>query len=216
MRRSAGPGSPTGRRLQRPAPGQPFSGHRRTGRTGCRRNSSPTRTSSLSHGERTHLTLLPRRSATGRERRRRVRLRRTAAGAATIWLLAALLHVRPNELLGVLLEHLVDLVEDGVHVVGELFVPLLDFLCTASLGLFGLFGAPRGLPLTACVLRCHMTTSVSPNAIVTRGSPAQSRQPEIGTNSLHTRGASPPASPPGRRGLVRRQKGAQQGGATGG
>src|SRR5690349_16227363 len=111
-------------------------------------------------------------------------------------LLAALLHVRPNELLGVLLEHLVDLVEDGVHVVGELFVPLLDFLGTASLGLFGLFGAPRGLPLTACVLRCHVTTSVSPNAIVTRGSPAQSRQPEIVTPA----GGHPPRPPRDRRG----------------
>src|SRR5207244_13408798 len=131
-------------------------------------------------------------------------------------LLAALLHVRPNELLGVLLEHLVDLVEDGVHVVGELFVPLLDFLCTASLGLFGLFGAPRGLPLTACVLRCHMTTSVSPNAIVTRGSPAQSRQPEIGTNSLHTRGASPPREPPGPYGAGQTAKGGRNRGCTGG
>src|SRR4029077_2576812 len=115
------------------------------------------------------------------------------AGAATIWLLAALLHVRPNELLGVLLEHLVDLVENGVHVVGELFVPLLDFLGTAGLGLLGLLGAPRGLPLTACVLRCHVTTSVSPNAIVTRGSPAQSRQPEIVTPA----GGFAPREPPG-------------------
>src|SRR5580704_4363667 len=203
MRRSAGPGSPTGCRLPHLPPGRMFSGHRRTGRTGCRRNTSPTRTSSLSHSERTHLTLLPRGSATGAV----ASAYGEPAGAATIWLLAALLHVRPNELLGVLLEHLVDLVEDGVDVVGELFVPLLDFLGTASLGLFGLFGAPRGLPLTACVLRCHVTTSVSPNAIVTRGSPAQSRQAEIGTDSLHTRGASPPADPPGRRGLVRRQRG---------
>src|SRR5690348_18500125 len=90
------------------------------------------------------------------------------------------MHVRPDELLGVLLEYLVDLVEDRVHVVGELLLPLPDLLGTPGLGLLGLFGAPGGLPLTACVLRCHMTTSVSPNAIVTRGSPAQSRQGEIG------------------------------------
>src|ERR1700749_2436080 len=116
-------------------------------------------------------------------------------------ILAALLDVRADELLGVLLQHLVDLVEDGVHVVGELLVPLLDFLGTASLGLFGLFGAPRGLPLTACVLRCHVTTSVSPNAIVTRGSPAQSRQPEIGTDSLSGGGRrGPPRAPAGARG----------------
>src|SRR6266568_1553970 len=75
-------------------------------------------------------------------------------------LLAALLHVGADELLGVLLEHLVDLVEDRIHVVGELLVPLPDFLCAARLGLFGLLGAPRGLPLTACVLRCHVATSV--------------------------------------------------------
>src|SRR5438874_12198408 len=92
---------------------------------------------------------------------------RPAPGAPR--LLAALLHVGPDELLGVLLEHLVDLVQDGVHVVGELFVPLPDFLGAASLGLFGLFGAPRGLLLPACVLRCHLPTSVSRNALVTRG-----------------------------------------------
>src|ERR1035441_8528503 len=57
-------------------------------------------------------------------------------------LLAALLHVRPDELLGVFLEHLVDLVEDRVHVVRELFVPLLALLGGPGLGLLGLFGAP--------------------------------------------------------------------------
>src|SRR5207342_1688493 len=68
-------------------------------------------------------------------------------------------------------------------------VPLPDFLGAAGLGLLGLLGAPRGLPLTACVLRCcHVITSVSPNAIVTRGSPAQSRRAEIGTNSRYPRG----------------------------
>src|ERR1022692_4133606 len=43
-------------------------------------------------------------------------------------LLAALLHVGPDKLLGVFLEHFVDLVEDRVHVVRELFVPLLALL----------------------------------------------------------------------------------------
>src|SRR5580658_7817633 len=98
-------------------------------------------------------------------------------------LLPALLHVGPDELLGVLLEHLVDLVENRVHVVGELLLPLPDLLGGAGLHLVGLFGAPSGLPLTACVLRCHIATSVSPNAIVTRESPAQSRRTKIGTKS---------------------------------
>src|SRR4051812_14941420 len=40
-------------------------------------------------------------------------------------LLAALLDVGPHEVLGVLLEHVVDLVEDGVHVLAELLTALL-------------------------------------------------------------------------------------------
>src|SRR5215470_15593811 len=64
-------------------------------------------------------------------------------------LLAALLHVRPDELLGVLLEHLVDLVEDGIHVVGELFLPLPDFLGAAGLRLSAILRPPRRLRLTA-------------------------------------------------------------------
>src|SRR5664280_2166552 len=44
-------------------------------------------------------------------------------------LLAALLHVRAHELLGVLLQHVVDLVQERVHVVTELVVPLLDRVC---------------------------------------------------------------------------------------
>src|ERR1035438_1048483 len=43
-------------------------------------------------------------------------------------LLAALLNVGPDELLGVLLEYLVDLVEDRVHVISELVLALLDVL----------------------------------------------------------------------------------------
>src|ERR1700727_1610977 len=92
-------------------------------------------------------------------------------------LLSALLHVGPNKFLGVLLEHLVDLVENRVDVVSELFLPLPDFLGRARLGFLGLFGSPRGLLLTTCVLRrCHVATSVSLNVIVTRESPAQSRR----------------------------------------
>src|SRR5215467_7958810 len=70
--------------------------------------------------------------------------------------LAALLDVRADELLGVLLEHLVDLVEDRVHVIGELLVPLLDLLGGGRLVLFGLLGAPRRLPLATGVLRRHL------------------------------------------------------------
>src|SRR6266568_129215 len=47
--------------------------------------------------------------------------------------LAALLHVGPHELLGVLLENLVDLVQDRVHVISELVLPLPDLL--AGLGI---------------------------------------------------------------------------------
>src|SRR5208282_2298448 len=93
-----------------------------------------------------------------------------------------------NELLGVLLEHLVDLVEDRVHVVGELFVPLPDFLGAARLGLFGLLGAPRGLPLTAGVLiRCHVTTSVVP----TLSSPVGVPPNPTGPKSVRTRDPQP-------------------------
>src|SRR3984957_10595509 len=71
-------------------------------------------------------------------------------------LLAALLDVRADELLGVLLEHLVDLVEYRVHVVGELLVPLLDLLGGRGLVFLGLLGTPRRLPLATGVLRCHL------------------------------------------------------------
>src|SRR5450755_2389090 len=40
--------------------------------------------------------------------------------------LAALLHEAPDEVLGVRLEHIVDVVEDRVDVFGELLVPLGD------------------------------------------------------------------------------------------
>src|SRR6201996_1232476 len=71
-------------------------------------------------------------------------------------LLAALLDVGADELLGVLLEHLVDLVEDRVHVVGELLVALLDLFGRGGLVFLGLLGAPRRLPLAPVVVRCHL------------------------------------------------------------
>src|SRR5215831_13624320 len=70
--------------------------------------------------------------------------------------LAALLDVRTDEFLGVLLEHLIDLVEDRVHVVGQLLVPLLGLIGRCGLVFFGLLGAPRRLPLASGVLRCHL------------------------------------------------------------
>src|SRR5690349_3469747 len=72
-------------------------------------------------------------------------------------LLAALLDVTSHELLGVLLQHGVDLVEQVVDVLGDLGVPLgnlrvglggdvLDLLVALALA---------GLRLTAGVSRCH-------------------------------------------------------------
>src|SRR5260370_21975946 len=75
-------------------------------------------------------------------------------------LLAALLNVRPDELLGVLLEYLVDLVEDRVHVIGELLLTLLDVLVRLWRGLLGLLAALGSLPLTTGVLCRHSETSV--------------------------------------------------------
>src|ERR1700722_9145146 len=125
-------------------------------------------------------TLLPRPSVTGTQ----TTLARTPTANRPPVLLSALLHVRPDELLGVLLEHLVDLVEDGVHVIGELFVPLGNLRGGARLGLFGLFGPAGGLLLTACVLvRCHVTTSVVP----TLSSPVGVLPNPAGPKSVRTR-----------------------------
>src|SRR6516162_8593729 len=71
--------------------------------------------------------------------------------------LAALLDIGADELLGVLLEDLVDLVEDRVHVVGQLLVALPYLIDRGSLVLLGLLGPPRRLPLASGVLvRCHV------------------------------------------------------------
>src|SRR5215467_7662787 len=70
--------------------------------------------------------------------------------------LAALLDVRTDEFLGVLLEHLIDLVEDRVHVIGQLLLPLLNLVGRRGLVFFGFLGAPRRLALASGVLRCHL------------------------------------------------------------
>jgi hypothetical protein len=70
-------------------------------------------------------------------------------------LLAALLDVGPDELLGVLLEHVVDLVEDGVDVLGQLLVALTDLGGRVGLRVLCLFGPSGGLALPAGVVRCH-------------------------------------------------------------
>src|SRR5207245_989878 len=74
--------------------------------------------------------------------------------------LPALLHVGPDQLLGVLLEHLVDLVENRVHVVRQPLVAFPDFLGGLRLGLLCLFGTPGCLALSAGVLSRHSGTSV--------------------------------------------------------
>src|SRR5689334_22818830 len=63
------------------------------------------------------------RAATGHARPRPP-AERSARARRPSGLLAALLHVGPDEVLGVLLEHVVDLVQDRVHVLAELFAPL--------------------------------------------------------------------------------------------
>jgi hypothetical protein len=82
------------------------------------------------------------------------------------------LHIRADELFGVLLENLVDLVQDRVDVVGQLVLPLLDLIGLPDIGVLLVLGPPRGLPLTAGVFRRHYLTSVlrgaarGPNAIL--------------------------------------------------
>src|SRR6202042_295702 len=81
--------------------------------------------------------------------------RHPGPAASRVPSVAALFHVGPYDILGVLLEHLVDLVENRVHVVGELLLPLLDVARCLRLRLLGLLAALRGLSLTASVLRRH-------------------------------------------------------------
>src|SRR5262249_38864041 len=55
----------------------------------------------------------------------------------------------------ILLEDLIDLVEDRLHVVAELLLAFLDLLASLRGRVLGLFAAPGGLSLAASVLRCH-------------------------------------------------------------
>src|SRR6266487_2134565 len=94
--------------------------------------------------------------------------------------LPALLDVRADELLGVLLQHFVDLVEDRVNVLGELLVPLLDILAGLGVCLLDLVGPPGCLLLTAGVLGRHTVPPwirggdpLSLNAILAQLCPAQ-------------------------------------------
>src|SRR5262249_31178940 len=75
--------------------------------------------------------------------------------------LPTLLDVGPDELLGVLLQDLVDLVQDRVHVVGQLLLALLDLLARLRVAFLGLLAAPGSLPLAAGVLCRHAETSSS-------------------------------------------------------
>src|SRR5262249_28823921 len=75
--------------------------------------------------------------------------------ARTDGLFPALLDVGADELLGILLEDLIDLVEDRLHVVAELLLAFLDLLASLRGRVLGLFAAPGGLSLSASVLRCH-------------------------------------------------------------
>src|SRR5882757_11540931 len=73
-------------------------------------------------------------------------------------LLAALLHVRPDELLRVLLEHVVDLVEHRVDVLGQLLLPRLG-IGRGAIRLrrvLDLVLAPGGPPLASMLLLRHV------------------------------------------------------------
>jgi hypothetical protein len=91
--------------------------------------------------------------------------------------LAALLHIGPDELLGVLLEHLVDLVQNRVDVVSELVLALLDVLGPLRRAVLLLLAAAGSrLTLSAGVLCRHCRNLRDPrepprslNAILARG-----------------------------------------------
>src|SRR5262245_36764339 len=78
-------------------------------------------------------------------------------------LLSTLLHKPTHELLGVGLEHLVDVFQNRVDVLVELLLALGDVLAALDLGsLFGLRRLLRGLVLLA-TLSCHRPPPVRPN-----------------------------------------------------
>src|SRR6266516_3692547 len=95
-----------------------------------------------------------------------------------------LLDVGPDELLGVLLQHLVDLVQDRVHVVGQLLLALLDLLARLRAALLGVLATPGSLPLAAGVLCRHAVKPPSSSGLLpasTVSSPADSMpNPGIG------------------------------------
>src|SRR5690349_13376939 len=80
-----------------------------------------------------------------------------------LWSLAALLDERLHEVLGVGLEHLVDLVQDRVDVLVELFLALGDVGLGGLGGLDLLLAALAGLLL----LLCHLAPPVLGSAILT-------------------------------------------------
>src|SRR3954453_6076241 len=71
------------------------------------------------------------------------------------WSLASLLHILTNELLAVLLEHLVDLVQEGVDVLGHFLVAFGDLGVDRGLDLVGLLARARRLLLSAGVPGGH-------------------------------------------------------------
>src|SRR3954463_13248104 len=85
--------------------------------------------------------------------------RRLHRGLVRSYSLPSLLHVRSHELLGVLLEHLVDLVQDRVDVLGHFLVPLGDLGVDRRLDLVGLLARsgrpllPAGVPRGHAALR---------------------------------------------------------------
>src|SRR5664280_2500184 len=108
-------------------------------------------------------------------------------------LLAALLHVRAHELLGVLLQHVVDLVQERVHVITELVVPLLDRVGCRVLGGRGIdlvVLAVGALLAATGVLHRHPYSRLAAVAVKMNPTPRH-RQP---------RASAPPAVPIRRRG----------------
>src|SRR4051794_37717183 len=102
-------------------------------------------------------------------------------------LLASFLHVLPHEFLTVLLEHLVDLVQDGVDVLGHLLVALGDLAVDRGLDLVGLLARaggpllPAGVPGGHAALRCSVARPRRPVLLGT--------YPRVPTSTDHPHGA---------------------------
>src|SRR5882757_6498928 len=82
-------------------------------------------------------------------------------------LLAALLHERPDEVLGVGFEHVVDLIEQRVNVLGELFLPLGDVGLALDLDLVDLVGLALR-PGLAAFVSGHVDSSLGPKFTLAR------------------------------------------------